>query len=177
MNHQEIYEKVYALMDTSIIDDNCGLLCNFHCCREEHESGERMGMYLLPYEYESIQTKVSPEFEIHQNGDYDLPPKTKQLYYMFCDGARNCLREYRPIQCRTYPLEPHLIGGQLHLVIEKDQIHACPLLSQQERWRPEFIEGIYQGWKLLVTIPEVRYFIEQLTQERIYDGNILKIIR
>ncbi len=162
-------------MNEPIVDGNCGDLCNYHCCRS-HESDESLGMYLLPEEFETVQTNLNVYFEVHSSYQYELPHGTKKLYYIFCNNDSGCLRFNRPIQCRTYPLEPHLIGDDFSLIIEKEQLHACPLIEQMALWRPEFLRGIYEGWVLLLTIEKIRLYIEEVSRDRIEKGNILKCL-
>jgi len=151
-------------MDEPIIDGNCGELCGFHCCRS-HEGAATLGMYLLPQEYESVQRQLNVEYEVHSSYDYEILG-AKKLFYIFCNNNSGCLREYRPIQCRTYPLEPHLINGQLKMIIEKEQLHLCPLIEKKDIWREEYIKGIYSGWRLLLTIEPIRRHIEAISRNR-----------
>lgn len=170
MGIEEIFEKAYALMDEPVIDGNCGHLCNYHCCRECDGDGEKMGIYLLPLEYEAMIKGQDFEEHLkitrHSGKVYDMPSKIKQLYFVYCSDSSECLRSRRPIQCRTYPFEPHLENGELSIIVEKDQIHQCPLLNRQKAWREEFILGVYAGWQLLLTIPLVRSLIAYDSRER-----------
>ena len=181
MNYSEIFKKAYELMDESIIDGNCGLLCNFHCCRDKDENGERLGIYLLPEEYEAVFIE-HPEIEVEslskeEHGDLYLPESIGNLHYMYCGGAMDCVRELRPIHCRTYPLEPHIEQGKLMLVIEKEQIHKCPILKMENEWRKEYINGVFEGWKLLIQIPKIRTMVKYESNERIRSNNIKKVIK
>lgn len=173
MKIKEIFEQAYLLMDEPVIDGNCGMLCNYHCCRDDGDDGEQMGIYLLPLEYEAmIQGQVFEKrlrITRHSNKLYEMPSKIKNLYFVYCSDSSKCLREYRPVQCRTYPFEPHIENGELYIIVLKDQIHQCPLLKQEDNWRPEFIRGVYEGWKLLISIPIVRYLIESDSKERNFE--------
>lgn len=151
-------------MDEPIIDGNCGELCGYHCCRG-YDGDEDLGMYLLPLEYEMVQEKLKVPYERHTSKDYELMNLKKQ-YYIFCTNDSGCLREFRPIQCRTYPIEPHLVNGTLQLIVEKTQLHECPLINKRELWRDEYIDGIYQGWTLLLTIKPIRKYIESISNKR-----------
>lgn len=173
MTYENIYKAAYQLMNEPIIEGNCGELCNFHCCRSNTTNKDRLGMYLQPFEFEAIQSKEAFEYEVHSSIKYEMPTKIKKMYYIFCDGAQGCLRELRPIQCRTYPFEPHIENEALYLVIEKEQIHECPLLNQREKWRWAFVEGIYKGWQLLLEIPKVKHYIHELSKDRSENDNIL----
>ncbi len=168
-----IFKKAYDLMDEAIIAGNCGESCGYHCCRRSDDAGKRLGMYLLPLEYEYMQAKIATDYELHSHKHYHLPPKIKKAYYIYCHLESGCLREHRPIQCRTYPFEPHLENGVFSLVIEKTQIHNCPLISRRSEWRPAFIEGIYNGWLELKKIPIITYHIDYFSKERSAAGNIM----
>jgi len=160
-------------MNEPIIEGNCGELCNYHCCRSQDDN-ESLGMYLLPEEFEAVQEHLDVSYEVHSSYAYDLPMGTKKLYYIFCSNDSGCLRNHRPIQCRTYPLEPHMVDGKLTLIIEKNQFHGCPLIDQTELWRQEFLEGIYKGWEVLLTIDSIKKYVEELSLTRESEQNILK---
>ncbi|MBF4693476.1 hypothetical protein [Fusibacter ferrireducens] len=166
IDYQAIFNRAYQLMNEPIIEGNCGELCGYHCCRRQERTGERLGMYLLPLEFEYMQRGKAVDYEVHSCQIYDMPPKIKKLYYIFCHESEGCLRDLRPVQCRTYPFEPHLDENGFSLVIEKDQIHACPLLNRIPEWRQAFIEGVYKGWLELMKIPIIKYHILYFSLER-----------
>lgn len=172
MEYKEIFEKAYELMDQPIVEGNCGELCDYHCCRSHGCDGNKLGMYLIPLEFELMQESSVKSYEIHPNTKYFMPPQIKKLYYIFCDEEEGCFRNLRPIQCRTYPFEPHIEDDELYLVIEEDQFHSCPLLSKKEIWRWEFVNGIYKGWELLIKIPKIKYYITELSKQRTESENI-----
>ncbi len=178
MEIKEIFEKAYTLMNEPVIEGNCGTLCNYHCCRDDGDDGEKMGIYLLPLEYETMIRGNAFEKRLgitrHTNKVYEMPSKIKSLYFVYCSDSSQCLRDHRPIQCRTYPYEPHIENGELYLIVLKDQIHQCPLLKQEEKWRKEFIQGVYAGWQLLITIPIIRYLIEYDSRERDFNEITIK---
>lgn len=177
MSYDKIYLEAYKYMGEKVLEEDCGLLCNSHCCRNKTETGERIGIYLMPQEFESVYQGTALEqrlkVERHSSKIYYIPPRVKFLYYFHCDKEQGCFRELRPIQCRSYPFEPHLEKGKLTLVIEKEQIHHCPLLDRLQDLRKDFIKGIYKGWEILLQIPEVRLLVEYDSQERIRCSNIL----
>ncbi len=159
-------------MDEPLIQGNCGELCEYNCCRMVGKAGENLGIYLLPLEFEYMQKGKLKKYEIHHNDLYEMPPKIKKLYFTFCHEENGCIRNLRPVQCRTFPFEPHLYNDILSLVIEKNQIHTCPLIDQNELWRVEFTRGIYEGWKVLLDIPVIKYYIKHLSDARIQSNNI-----
>lgn len=175
MDYKNLYEKVYEYMDVQLVDGDCGKLCNHHCCRT-YDGDEKMGIYLMPYEYESILKESdfnkNLKIEKHNSFEYNIPHKVGQLNYIYCEDEFGCFRHLRPIQCRSYPFEPHLENNELYLVIEKDQIHKCPLIEKMDQWREEFIKGIYAGWSELIKINKVKYMIEYDSKERLFDNNI-----
>lgn len=172
--YEAVFKRAYELMNQPVVEGNCGELCGYHCCRRKESTGERLGMYLLPLEFEYVQKAVVKSYEVHSNLIYDMPPKVKKLYYIFCHEETGCLRDFRPVQCRTYPFEPHLEDGEFSLVIERDQIHDCPLLKSIPEWRQAFIDGIYEGWLELMKIPIIKYHIGYYSRERIEENNIEK---
>ena len=173
MDYQVIFKKAYHLMDEAIIAGNCGELCGYHCCRRIDVDGKRLGMYLLPLEYEYMQREVVADYDLHRHQDYNMPPKIKKYYYIYCHLTEGCLRDHRPIQCRTYPFEPHLENGAFSLVIEKEQIHGCVMIRRRSEWRQVFIDGVYNGWLELLKIPIIKYHIEYFSKERIAANNIM----
>ncbi len=173
MDYQSIFKEAYHLMDEAIIAGNCGELCGYHCCRRNDGDGKRLGMYLLPLEYEYMQCAVVTDYDLHSHLQYNMPPKIKKYYYIYCHLAKGCLRDYRPIQCRTYPFEPHLENGTFSLVIEKEQLHGCVLIESITEWRQAFIDGVFNGWLELMKIPIIKYNIEYFSKERIAANNIM----
>lgn len=172
-DYQAIFKKAYALMDQAIIAGNCGELCGYHCCRRIDGDGNRLGMYCLPLEYEYMQAAVVTDYEVHSQKHYKMAPKIKKMYYIYCHLAEGCLRDHRPIQCRTFPFEPHLDNGVFSLVIEKDQLHHCPLITRRSEWRQAFVDGVFNGWLELLKIPIIKYHVEYFSKERSAADNIM----
>lgn len=177
--YREIFERAYELMDISLIDGNCGELCGYHCCRPKHENGESLGIYFLPYEYEEMQKgeKLIDEstLNIHTNKSYDLPFGIKKLFYGYCKDSSNCIRNIRPIQCRTFPFVPHIEDGKLMIVIEKNQEHACPLIEDRTKWNKEFESRMLLAWKELIQIDKIKTLVEFDSHERLDSKNILYV--
>jgi hypothetical protein len=170
MKYKDIFIQAYQAMDVSVMDGNCGSLCNGHCCRRTMENGQPLGIYFLPFEYECMQAGqalIDPDtVEFHTSDWYELPVGIDKLIYGFCRDNTKCIRELRPIQCRTYPLEAHIENGILSLVIGETQVHDCPILTRRSEWNPDFEAGILKGWTLLMRIPEIRWLIEAESRER-----------
>ena len=154
------FREIYRLLDTvNPIDGDCGALCGAACCKLDPD-GE-LGMYLLPGE-ETAHDRSDPWLDWSEEpaGDYELPASwTGSVYFVCCHGPAQCRREIRPIQCRTFPLAPHLTeDGRFCVIIDNAELpYACPLTEHYERLNEEFILTTWRAWKLL------------LQDERIYD--------
>lgn len=181
MDIKERFLEAYRRMDEPVVSGDCGALCNRHCCREKDEQGARMGIYLLPMEYESVFKGTAAGKTLqrtwHAAEQYDMPAELTGLWFAYCRSDSGCLREYRPIQCRTYPFEPHLEAGALSLVVLQDQIHICPLLERPEDWRQTFVDGVYEGWKILLEIPQIRKLIAYDSDQRRHEDIRLTVRR
>lgn len=175
VTYKAIYEAAYEAMNASVLETDCGALCSHNCCRNDYEDPEDFGIYLLPYEYEHFLKEtgmIKPSQMVwHDAKDRFMPHELKGLNYFYCDAEKDCLRNYRPIQCRAYPLEPHIENNELFLVVEKDQFHNCPLLKQAENWRKEYIKGMYDGWSLLIQIPDVKKLVLYDSDQRRREEN------
>ena len=61
----------------------------------------------------------------------------------------------RPIQCRTFPLAPHIADdGTLHLIYNDDELpYCCPMIEDETELDPDFIQATYTVWKHLIRDP------------------------
>ncbi|MDO4488446.1 MAG: hypothetical protein Q4B67_05115 [Eubacteriales bacterium] len=148
------FKAIYELLDTvNPLKTDCGLQCNAACCRQD-ASEEEMGIYLLPGEA-SIHDKSNPwltwsEEDPEESG---FPESwTEPVDFVCCHGPETCNRKMRPIQCRTYPLTPHLTeDGKLYMLINDMELpYECPLVKNFDRIEPEFIEVSLKAWKELI---------------------------
>lgn len=157
---KEDYLKIYSYLDlVNPVDYDCGTLCDSVCCicNDENTKDKDMVIYLLPGEEELFLSheKNSQEwFEIaKENTKYYEYPKSwsGDVYFIRCKTPPKCCREYRPIQCRTFPLTPHIIDNKLHLVYENnDSTYICPLIKENIQLNQDFIEKTYSAWKSLI---------------------------
>lgn len=175
--YKSLYEAAYEAMNSSVLAYDCGTLCNHNCCRNDYDDPENFGVYLLPFEYEHLlkDTEMIEASKLvrHSAKEHFIPKSVGALNYFLCDAEKDCLRDYRPIQCRTYPLEPHIENDTLTLLVEKDQIHACPLINMKDSWQKDYIKGIYKGWSLLIQIPEVKRLVLFDSHIRKRENNVL----
>ena len=172
--NKENYLKIYQDLDTvSPIDYDCGTLCNSVCCicDDENTKDKDMVIYLLPGEEEvfldnigefklktkeKCKTPIKKEnwFEIaKENTKYYEYPKSwsGDVFFIRCKTPPTCNRKFRPIQCRTFPLTPHIINSELYLIYElNESTYICPLIKENVKLNPDFIEKTYSTWKSLI---------------------------
>ena len=130
---KEEYIQIYKDLDkVSPVDYDCGTLCDSVCCTcdDENTKDKDMVIYLLPGEEElflenNVKTDTKKDnlnwFEIAKENTkyYEYPKSWKgNVFFIRCKTPPKCNRKLRPIQCRTFPLTPHIIEETLHLIYE-----------------------------------------------------------
>ena len=157
------YLAIYRLLDrVSPIQGDCGVLCGRACCDcgdllSDQAKDFRLGMYLLPGE-EKLFTKKEDWLTWNADSveDYDFPASwSGKVYFVQCHNAPQCVRKLRPIQCRTFPLAPHITeDGVFHLIWNTDDLpYACPLVKEKTPLNGGFIRATYTVWKRLMQDP------------------------
>ena len=144
------------LDQVSPVDYDCGTLCGAICCTCDEDNDKDdydMGIYLLPGE-DKLFTKdedwIRWNYEMAE--DYEYPDSwSGKVWFIRCKNPPVCDRKLRPIQCRTYPLAPHISSeGELHMVYNvSDLPYECPLIRDNIRLNSDFIEKTYEAWKIL----------------------------
>lgn len=168
---QQDYRKVYALLDecAPLGEQDCGHLCDRACCRQ---AGEELGIYLLPGEERMFSGQEDwLVWQSQEVSDYDFPPSwTGRTHFVRC--TRPCPRPRRPIQCRSFPLAPHLSpGGELTLIWETLSLpYRCPLITEKYSLAPGFQENLYRAWHLLLADPLIRDLVEWDSRQREEQG-------
>lgn len=157
------YGAIYRLLNrVSPLDFDCGRLCREACCRTERKEvspGEtsEMGIYLLPGE-DKIHDKGDSwlKWTVEEAQDYDFPESWKgKIFFVQCGGPENCNRRMRPMQCRTFPLTPHIEeNGELTLIYN-DMIlpYRCPLIDDEMPLNEGFIQATFTVWRHLLEDP------------------------
>ena len=132
---------------------DCGMFCGASCCDYEGPGDLGLGIYLLPGE-----EGINPT--LHPDDTYDLDGEI--FTFVKCDGTETCIRELRPIQCRTYPLVPHIkADGELILIYNDSELpYGCPLVDQRARLNIEFVEETTKVWGELIKDPGIRKYVE-----------------
>ena len=154
------YKAIYRLLNrVSPLDSDCGKLCDAACCtvEREGEGDSDMGIYLLPGEDKIHDRKDSwlTWFE-ESTEDYDFPKSWKgKVFFVKCKGPDYCKRELRPMQCRTFPLSPHIDEmGELSLVYNDMNLpYRCPLIEDEMPLNDNFVQATFTVWKHLIEDP------------------------
>ena len=137
---------------------NCGELCDSICCTVENKNEEdlmsEMVLYLLPGEVEMLENE-SDWFELfyETTDEYDYPESWNgKVYYIKCTNPPHCNRRLRPIQCRSFPLSPHLDeDNNLHLIYDEDDMtYQCPIIRDKLDLDEDFIKRIFKMWEKLI---------------------------
>lgn len=162
------YQAIYRLLNyITPLKTDCGALCGAACCTSEDED---MIIYLLPGEEKLFDRREDwLIWDYDHAEDYDFPESWHgKVYYVRCKTAPNCPREMRPLQCRFFPVTPHLTEeGQLRMIWYPDELpYACPLLEQRMELEPRFIKAVYTVWKHLIRDPLIYDLVEFDSSDR-----------
>lgn len=156
---------IYRFLDkVSPLDQDCGQLCGAACCTCGSQTDscdlcgeDDFGIYLLPGEDKVFDRKEDwIGWEKNRAEDYEFPDSWHgTIYFLHCKTAPCCPREKRPLQCRFFPLAPHLDEEDvLHIVYQDGELpYDCPLISQKIPLNKDFIHATYTVWKHLIRDP------------------------
>ncbi|MDR2296491.1 MAG: hypothetical protein LBD95_06790 [Clostridiales Family XIII bacterium] len=177
------FEAAYRLLDrVSPIDGDCGLLCGSACCcageAEVTAQGFKLGIYLLPGEEKLLLSEDrgdSFEWSASKAEEGDFPDSWRgHVYFIRCKTPPLCQRELRPLQCRFFPLAPHLLAdGRLRLIrfpMDRRLPYTCPLLSENRPLSEAFIRATYTVWKRLIRDPLIRDLVAYDSEDRDADA-------
>ena len=169
----EQYRKVYELLDTvTPMPYDCGSLCGSICCKSDPFSDGDSYIYLLPGEKEYLEHAGCPlaiEREDIREECHDLPASWgKYVYIARCEGPEGCDRRTRPIQCRTFPLTPHLNeAGELRMIyFDFDLPYVCPLIKEKAVLSDDFSSTVYEVWKILTEDKAIRDMVKLDSKKR-----------
>lgn len=78
----------------------------------------------------------------------------------------------RPLQCRVFPLTPHLDQyGQLYMIYQSGQLpYKCPLIHEKIKLNEDFLKANYTVWKHLLRDPLIFDLVEMDSAFREDDG-------
>lgn len=200
------YQAIYRLLDmVSPVDFDCGTLCGAACCVcayepddvDFHAEGDEnadnyMGLYLLPGEDQIFDMDPSSkdtdcdwiDWGYLQAEDYEFPESwTGKVCFIQCRTAPVCRRKKRPIQCRTFPLAPHIDeNGIFNMILHCDELpYECPLVTGYKdgsiALEERFIQATYTAWKHLLMDPRIYDLVEMDSELRVENGCDIIIIK
>lgn len=171
------------LDEVSPIDGDCGRLCNAACCTCDGDcEGDdfNLGIYLLPGE-DKLFTKDEDWliWSTERAEDYEYPDSWHgTVYFIRCKTPPVCDRKFRPLQCRTYPLAPHISReGKLIMITNSSELpYECPLIRDNIKLEDAFIEATWKAWSILITDPLIYDLVEMDSQYRDSDNAKYRII-
>ena len=165
---QEIYER---LDKVSPVDYDCGRLCNEACCvyDEEDYANEELFLYLMPGE--ELMYEDSDCFELYtmqSNTSGYTDNWEDNVFLVKCTTPPKCDRKIRPIQCRTFPLIPHIgLDEEFHLVFDESEYpYVCPLVNENKKLNEDFINETYDVWSMLIKNPIVYDLVKTDSRRR-----------
>ncbi|MEY8367975.1 hypothetical protein AALA24_04320 [Anaerovoracaceae bacterium 42-11] len=166
------YQAIYRLLDrVSPVPYDCGTLCSAICCSCGNDD-ENLGIYLLPGE-DKVHDRDDDwlTWSAEYAEDYEFPESwTGKVYFVRCKTPPICPRERRPMQCRTFPLTPHIDeDGVLSLVLnDSDLPYSCPLIAEKIELDPAFVKATYTCWKHLLRDPLIYDLVKEDSEYRTY---------
>ena len=163
------FEEIYRLLGSvSPLDYDCGTLCGAACCTKGDDP--EMGIYLLPGE-EKLFERDEDWFvwSTERAEDYDFPDSWKgAVHFIRCKTPPVCPREKRPIQCRSFPLLPHISeDGELSLVYNDFETpYSCPLIEEELPLNDDFYEATLEAWRRLISNPLIYDLVRMDSKNR-----------
>ena len=168
---KSFYEEIYRRWDeVTPMPYDCGTVCGAACCHSP-EDGTSVGMYLLPGE-EKVHDKKDGwlEWSAQDAEDGGFPESWHgKVPFVACRGPECCKRDKRPVQCRSFPLVPHLTEeGDLVLVYDDTALtYVCPLIESEAALQEEFVRVTYENWKILMTDPLIADLVRAESDRRV----------
>ena len=124
----------------------------------------QMGIYLLPGEEKLFTRKEDWLKWGSSNASHgDFPDSWHgKVHFIRCKTPPVCPREQRPLQCRFFPLAPHITREKtLQLILSPlDLPYSCPLIEKKMDLDPKFIKATYTVWRRLVRDPLIFDLVE-----------------
>lgn len=185
---KDTFKAIYRLLDkVSPINGDCGLLCGSACCTCENDSNpcnyidsDSLGIYLLPGEDKLFSKKEDwLSWGRDRAEDYEFPDSWRgYVYFVKCKTAPKCRRHMRPMQCRTFPLAPHLDeDGRLYLIYQCEELpYECPLISEKIPLNPQFVKATYTAWSHLIRDSLIYDLVRLDSQYRVEDGKHIEVL-
>ena len=175
---EEIYE---ALNKVEVLDHDCGKLCGAACCTAGGNYGdENMGIYLMPGEEELLRDQDWLTITESDASEHDLPESwTGKVYFAKCKTPPICPRDMRPIQCRTFPLAPHIDeDGKLLMIYNDLELpYECPLIEEEIPLEDDFVEALTEAWRAMIKDPLIYDLVkmDSVAREESFDELMEKL--
>ena len=128
-----------------------------------------MGIYLLPGEEELLKDEDWLEIRVSDASEHDLPESwSGKVYFARCKTPPICPRDMRPIQCRTFPLAPHIDEeGELTLVYNDLELpYECPLIEEEIPLEDAFVDALQEAWETLIEDPLIYDLVKMDSEAR-----------
>ena len=171
MLSRDEYLEIYRMFDrVSPLPYDCGKLCHSICCRADAFPKSHLFLYIFPGE-EALHDRSDPwlHWETQRTEDHYIPSSWGEtVLTVMCHGPETCKRELRPIQCRSFPLEPHLLpDGKLVLIYCNFFIpYTCPIMAEKISLSKEYLETVFQAWKKLIRDPLILDYVREVSDSR-----------
>ena len=168
---KEQYKEIYDMLNrVEVLDRDCGQLCNAACCTVSFKTGdEDMGIYLLPGEEAIHLDDDWMDITVTNAQEHDLPGSWDgEVYFGRCKTPPVCPRDMRPIQCRTFPLAPHLDEeGELTMVYNDLELpYVCPLIEEEIPLEDDYVEMTLKVWEMLIEDPKIYDLVRMDSEAR-----------
>ena len=182
------YKAIYRLLNVvSPVDYDCGSLCGAACCTcgrgpesEINPDEYSFGIYLLPGEDKIFTKKESwLGWGSCDAEDYEFPESWHgKVWFLDCKNPPHCDRKMRPIQCRTFPITPHINeDGELQMIYNPIELpYSCPLIDKKSALNDSFIKATYTVWKHLIRDPLIYDLVEMDSDFRIEDKVDIEVL-
>ena len=154
--------RAYEILgDCTPISADCGQLCGRACCESgKRGRSEELGMLLFPGEEGFFSPSLKKQ-RITLGGD--------RGYFASCTGR--CIRRFRPLSCRIFPLLPYVakddrkLSAPFRFSIIQDPRgkYLCPLIYAGDHVEEEFRERVAMAISEAGKCRTVRKFIFRLS--------------
>lgn len=170
------YRAIYRLLDrVSPVPFDCGTICGAACCNAAAYD-ENLGMMLLPGEDKVHDRKDDwLSWEALISNEYEFPESWNgKIWFVRCKTPPRCPRHLRPIQCRTFPLMPHLSqDGELSMIYNDfDLPYVCPMIEDETELDASFVKATQTAWKHLLRDPLIYDLVWKESRDR--DANFIE---
>lgn len=150
------------------------------CSKGSGDDDFSLGIYLLPGEeklFSGDEEWLGWSWAYAE--DYEFPDSWRgKVYFLRCLNAPHCDRAMRPLQCRTFPLAPHIDeDGELCMIYQNGPVpYTCPLITDKIPLNDDFVKATYTAWKRLIEDPLIYDLVEMDSDYRIEDGETIEIL-